>query len=155
MVGRRRAERSAAASLVKDCEAFLSGRLAERLLRTGGFVPNWVWMNLLAHGTQSELVRIRDGRPLTRWPWISHLERWHAARSFLAAEVLAIALLHGPLDTVQRQVLWPLEERLADSRSDVFGPTDWVTAVLAGLEEYRQAARRSSSWPEQLPGSSG
>ena len=45
-----------------ECEAFLSGSLAEFWDDRGVVVPVWAWMNLLAHGTET-LITETVARP--------------------------------------------------------------------------------------------
>ncbi len=148
--GRRWGERGQAASLVEECEAFLAGRLAERAFRTTGFVPDWTWMNLLAHGTYAELLAERDIPPSARrgellecWQWLDPSERWRRARSYLAAEVLDLVDSEEQLEELRHQTLLPIEEDLARrGPADVDDPRDWVNLTLAALKGHRRSGQR-------------
>lgn len=134
---RRRLQRDGVA-LCRDAEAFLTGRLAERL--AGGAassVPAWAWTNLLAHGTEADLggaaARVQGGR-------VHGERRWRQARSYLAAEVLEEARSYGSLARLQSDVLVPLELDLA-TRGDVVAwwPAQWVGVVERALHQAQRA----------------
>lgn len=129
----------AAGQLVAECEAFATGRLAELYQQRDGYVPVWTWTNLLAHGDVGVLRRayaVEQDRP------IFSEQRWQAARSFLAGEVLALGLSEGPLAEVQRSVLVPIELDLAKDRSaDSWLPARWVSTVVAALDDRRRVRR--------------
>ena len=103
--------------LVGECEAFLAGRLAERIEERAERVPVWAWTNLLAHGSEQDLCSERR-RARQQCSVISH--QWCEGRSFLVAELLDLADEFGPLAEIQRTVLVPLELELA-SCTDVAG----------------------------------
>jgi hypothetical protein len=125
-----------------DCEAFLRGRLAERLEARGVGVPTWAWTNLLAHGRDQDL---RDDRPP---PWTAHRavnDRWHRARSYLATEVLILARAHEPLVVLQERILRPLELDLAVRQGTAaWGPNELVAHVCSILDAHRALERRTS-----------
>lgn len=134
----RRRLRRAGAALTSDAEAFLSGRLAERL--AGGAaasVPAWAWTNLLAHGTRADLRAAASRVPAGP---VHGEERWRQARAYLAAEVLGQAGAYGSLARLQRDVLVPLELELA-TRAEVVAwwPAQWVAAVQRALHQPHQA----------------
>jgi hypothetical protein len=120
-----RERRALGAELIADCEAFLLGLYVERLESQRVAVPVWGWTNLLAHGNDAAL---RAAAAVTTHP--GGADGWHAARARLAAELLR----SGTLAELQRDVLAPLELRLA-SRPDVegWGPRTWVDVVRAAL----------------------
>jgi len=126
----------AGAELVVDSEAFLTGHLAEVLQQRNGYVPEWAWTNLLAHGTEPDL-RIDRGAG-EEWPSEGE-SAWRRARSFLAGEVLTAAEAQGSLTEVQSAALVPLELDLA-ARHDVgrWSPNEWVSHVEAVLGAYRR-----------------
>jgi hypothetical protein len=146
----RRAERKQSSTLIDDCEAFLAGRLAERMFRATGLVPDWAWTNLLAHGTYEDLRKERDkpshiGRAALSESWqrFNYLERWRRARSYLAAEVLEMVGSQRQLDQLQQRSLLPLEEALGVRQGvGLFDPRDWVNLVLATLEDHRRSEER-------------
>lgn len=130
----RREQRSLAAELVADCRAFLLGQYADRLESLAIAVPVWAWTNLLAHASESELrvEALSSGDPGRG------NNGWHAARAYLAAEVLEVAAQSGTLDALQEESLVPLEMDLA-ARADVRGwdSRRWVGAVRAALANRR------------------
>ena len=136
-----RGQRQCNVELIGDCGAFLAGRLAERIEGRAARIPPWAWTNLLAHGSEQDLRQApAPGRPHQD----STAAKWCAARSYLAMEVLNLAGEFGPLEEVQRQVLVPLEQRLA-SRPEVagWGPGQWAESVEEALEKHRRACRRA------------
>jgi hypothetical protein len=128
------------ARLVDECEAFLSGHLAERL-STDGPLPAWVWINLLAHASEEELRAECKRTPRGLW---------EAHRARLAGEVLDLAATSGSLGDLQRQALIPLELDLASGPDP--SPSDarhWAAAVSEALDRFRRAQRRSERAAEQ------
>lgn len=129
--------------LVADCEAFLGGRLAERLEDLGTRVPNWAWTNLLAHGSTAALRREVEGTQRLSQP---QSRDWRRARGFLAAEVLANTGSMPSLGLLQANVLQPLEIRLAESPATRWwGPAQWAVHVSALLTAHRARRRRCDS----------
>ena len=121
-----------------DSEAFLLGRYAERLESRAMAVPSWAWTNALAHGSLADLRRVAEGGGASR----ASERRWREARAYLASELLETAGRRGSLAEVQREVLAPLELRLA-ARHDVrsWTPGRWVVAVRSSLDAYRHSQR--------------
>jgi hypothetical protein len=126
------------ARLVEECEAFLGGRYAERLCRSGAHVPAWAWTNLLAHATESELEeQIRLSEYQMALP-----SDWRRARCYLAGEVLRVARSNGPLARLQADRLVPLEQQLSTlPTARCLTPGEWVTRVLVQLGLYEHAER--------------
>lgn len=115
-------------SLVAESEAFLNGTLAEHLVDHVQVVPAWAWMNLLAHGTETYV----------RAAAITFVARgWPGARRFLAGELVDLLESgHGPLETLQRTALVPLELELASLPAAArWSPAQLVEVVLAVLPE--------------------
>lgn len=128
-------------SLASEAEAFLRGELAERLEERGAPTPVWAWTNVLAHGTEDALRRATA----QQWPGAVANATWHRVRAFLATEVLAVARRRGPLATLQRTVLVPLELDLA-ARPGVrrWGPRQLAGAVEVALAGYGRDRRRAT-----------
>lgn len=126
----RRHERELSHEVVEDCAAFLLGRYVEELESRSMAVPVWAWTNVLAHGMPDDLRRTADdsrvGPGSTR--------EWRAARAYVAAELLEATARDQSLAETQRQLLIPLELRLA-ARSDVerWTPQRWVATVRASM----------------------
>lgn len=129
------AERRLEEAFVVECERFLEGRFAEHLATSGGPVPAWAWLNLLAHGSEERLrimscIRID---PTTGPSWGRALAR-------LADEVLAEADRERSLLTVQLSVLVPLELYLvARPEMAALGPDELVARVRAALHHHPSA----------------
>lgn len=112
--------------LVEETEAFLEGRLVERLVEIGAPVPNWAWTNLLAHGDEA-LLREPPilGSPGGRL-WV-----WSQGRAFMAREVLDGARAHPSLQLFQQLVVIPLELDLASADSlGELRTTSWISVVM-------------------------
>ena len=128
--------------LVGECEAFLAGRLAERIEERAERVPVWAWTNLLAYGSEQDLCserrRARQQCSVSGHPWCE-------GRSHFVAELLDLAHEYGPLAEIQRTVLVPLELEFASCTEVAeWEPFQWVASVDVGLGKCRQAYRRRS-----------
>ena len=126
----RRHERGLSREMVGECEAFLLGRYVEHLESRSLAVPVWAWTNVLAHGTSDDLRRTADD---SRVGPVDTRE-WRAARAYVAAELLEATARGQSLAETQRQLIVPLELRLA-ARSDVgrWTPQRWVTTVRSSI----------------------
>jgi hypothetical protein len=83
-------------------DAFVQGHYVEHCLSLGEAVPEWAWLNLLAHGTAHEL---RHHSQVGRTG-----DCWHQARAFMADEIIDhVNRRKIPLETFQDDVLVPLE----------------------------------------------
>lgn len=117
--------------LVRECEAFLTGRYVEHVLDRGDHVPTWAWTNLLAH---AEADQLRCPAKSFSVNWVELLEPWLQARAYLAGEILDAANREGSLSRVQRRMLVPLELRLAaDPATRMLTSSHWVAMVLKAL----------------------
>lgn len=125
--------------LLTECEAFLTGRLAELVLDRDGYAPVWMWTNLLAHGSEAD---IRGEHAADRRMSGAVEDGWLAARSYLAGQVLELSSRFGSLAEVQRTGLVPLELDLA-ARTTVewWSEGQWVAAVNGALSAQRRAHR--------------
>lgn len=139
LVGRRAsAVRASVSELLSECEAFVVGHYAEELRRKARLVPAWAWTNLLAHGSPDALREAGEASV-----GIGPDHQWLAARSYLAAEILARCARVDDLVRLQVSVLRPLELELAaraptrrvDSRR-------WAIEVLGALDEVSHERRR-------------
>lgn len=112
--------------LASECEAYVSGTLAEYWEERGTAVPVWTWTNLLAHGSES---LIRDS--LHRPPKPRRTGRsWRIARAYLSYQVLDLATADSTLEELQSTVLRPLElELAARPEVDRWTPRRWVDTV--------------------------
>ncbi len=118
--------------LPQECELFLSGRYVECVRSTGRTIPAWVRVNPLAHGSATDLIGLSSvaGDRLLGWDWASVIGQ-------LAAEILA-AVGDDParLQELQRDVLIPLELRLADDAVVVMHPAQLAQVVSRELESH-------------------
>lgn len=122
--------------LVRDCEAFLSGCLVDQLIDRHEPVPDWVWLNVLAHGGEEEIAALAGETAAPNPAW----ERsWRQALELLAHEIITAECATGSsLLDLQRRVLIPLELELAEQGGQPpFGPGQLVGRVLCALNEYR------------------
>lgn len=102
---------SEAQALAEETEAFLAGRSADWLSRRGRPVPAWAYINVLAHGTRTDITS-QAGTPGSG----AGPDDLVAA---LACQVLSIIDRTGiSLLTLQHCALLPLESRLRE----LFGP---------------------------------
>jgi hypothetical protein len=123
-------QETAYGTIAIECEAFLTGSLAEYWDDKGMEIPVWAYMNLLAHGTARQVGECLVG-PNPR----GRADRsWRIARAYLAFEVLDLTDLEFTLAELQSSVLIPLELQMAAS-PDVAGwtPRQWVHMVEAAL----------------------
>lgn len=135
----RRLDTYAWAELVKDTEAFLNGRLVERIEARADSVPARAWTNLLAHGTAKDLRTESGSPPLGR---VAKYRQWRQARSYLAAEVLDCTGAGGSLSEIQTSVLVPLELQFSSTAEVThWSPGRWAVAVDAALTRRRLASR--------------
>ena len=106
-----------------ECEALLSGRLAEHR-RSSGHAPVWTWLNAVAHGDDHDLRRLAA-------------EVGDDVETVTTAAVARAVLADGrPVDALQRDVLVPLELRIA---GEVITPRRLVElvgqAVFSSVDE--------------------
>jgi hypothetical protein len=115
-----------ASVVARECEAFLTGTLAEYWEERGTVVPVWAWTNLLAHGSE-ELI----GESATHSLRPRRAGRsWHIARSFLAHQVLDAVESGVTLEDLQSQVLIHLELEMAlHPEVSQWGPQKWGDTV--------------------------
>lgn len=112
--------------LAQECEAYLSGTLAEFWEQRGTAVPVWAWTNLLAHGSESLIHDSLYGTSKRRRTGRS----WRTARSYLAYHVLDLTWEDIALEELQSTILLPLElELAAHPEVERWTPRRWVDAV--------------------------
>ena len=94
--------------LGKECETYLCGRYAEYMDARHRVVPNWAWINVLAHGDLERLRELAagDGLDPTRR---TRTTVWWQAVAFVADVVVAQGDDGSSLDELQRSVLVPIE----------------------------------------------
>ncbi len=122
--------------LVADIETFLSGRYLAELRERGEPVPDWAWLNPLAHGDVGELEQLRHAevlaiRPRRSWPE----QAWRTAQRLLARDLLQIVGDDADaLRCVQHTVLVPFELELMERRSiDGLSALELVQSIRAVL----------------------
>ena len=134
----RRPEESA---LIAECEAFFSGRYAQYVDSKNLRVPDWAWLNVLAHGSQDDIGALAIGEPA--WRVSSHTSVWQKALSFLAQELTSQATRQGcALAELQRSTLVPLELEFARQRGPSMGPTAFVGHVRSAIAQHPSSRRR-------------
>jgi hypothetical protein len=125
-MAKRGYERESSSVVVMECQAFLTGTLAEYWDERGTVVPVWAWTNLLAHGSEQQIGEsvIHPLRPRRTG------RSWRIAQSFLAYQVLDALERGVALEDLQSNVLIPLELEMA-SHPEVtqWGPRQWVDTV--------------------------
>ena len=118
------------------CESFLHGAYADHLRSIGRPIPAWTWLNVLAHGTETQVRAITHTPPLATGD-CQAAEKLRQALVFLAGEVLDHAERIGGLGVLQRSVLIPLELQLVDSHKSLWLTTgQLVGEVYIALDEH-------------------
>jgi hypothetical protein len=145
-----------AAQLVAETEAFLSGEVLCRFLRSGHVAPGWAWLNAFAHGdlgcirqvrrlcteesatladAQEEAWTVSD--PLENsWREVAvKQEAWRSAERVLADELLKLVDDDNEmLRRIQACALLPLELQLLDFKGrDALSPFELVQSTRAAL----------------------
>jgi len=119
--------------LIRECEDFLSGNLARDLISAGGTVPDWAWLNLLAHASEAEL-RIFAQEEYSEG-LLSIYDAWRYAEYGTACAVLAASEACGcSVEEIQRCVLIPLELELATVNE--ISPDKFEAMVFDALNHY-------------------
>ena len=127
--GRRAEERA----LVVECEAFFSGHHAQYLEDKNLRVPDWAWLNVLAHGSQDDIATLATGHsPHSS----SGSSIWHQAVAFLAQELMSRTSQEGSLAQLQRSMLVPSELNLVGQRAPPVPPATFVSTVLGVLDPH-------------------
>ena len=120
--------------LVRECEAFLEGTLAEHLDERGIVVPVWAWTNLLAHGGSEQITDcVCSPNELHRSD-----RDWSVARALIAFEIFDLMEAGYPLEELQEDVLIPLELEMA-ARPEVsrWTPRQWLDTVDAAIQSQQ------------------
>jgi hypothetical protein len=126
-------------TLAAEAEAFLHGRLADRLVETGQPVPAWAMLNRLAHGTVEQLAgTMLDGGPQG---WRAHPSlggpQWFAAERALAARLIGDRTTAQSLHRIQTEVLVPLELSLITrSRIETITAGQVIAEAGRALDEH-------------------
>jgi hypothetical protein len=136
-----RGSRTRGRDLIRECEVYLSGHYAEYLETRNENVPNWAWLNVLAHGGPEQLRSLvhenslygRGGMRTSVW--------WQAV-AFLAGEILSQQDDDGGLDELRRSVLVPLELNGLAEGCPPQRPGDLVRTVLDALDQHPSSWRR-------------
>jgi hypothetical protein len=125
-----------ASVVAMECEAFLSGTLADYWDERGTVVPVWAWTNLLAHGSE-ELIGESATRPLRPR---RACRTWRIARSVLAYQLLDAVESGVSLEDLQSQVLIPLElEMTLHPEVGHWSPQKWVDTVEYAIRTQHAA----------------
>ena len=98
--------------LARECEDFLSGSLAKDLILARGNVPDWAWLSVLAHASESELRNWAEDD--YSQGLLSTYDTWRFAESSTACAVLSASETWCcSVEEIQRRLLVPLELQLA------------------------------------------
>ena len=119
--------------LVRECEIYLAGEYAEFLDSKDQRVPNWAWLNVLAHSRRDQLRRFSSHSAPSFL--ITPSGSWWQALGFLSSEILTRAPNDRELDVLSRSVLIPLELSYLAQGSAPRRPGDLVRVVLQALDE--------------------
>lgn len=114
--------------LVTETEDFLAGRLLELRYAAGQSIPDWAWINRLAHGTIDDLTEVAG-----EWRHGGLYHSWRRARAYLAGELLDAAPTQASLIELQRELLVPLELQLMHGCAMPLRPRHLVARVLTAL----------------------
>ncbi len=127
--------------LIRETECFLGGRYAYDLWARGLPVPDWAWVNVLAHAPHGLLAALAATEQ-SECDQAGELGQWQEAMAFLARQFLATATrTSASLESLQRAVALHLElEHYGHEGGPPIRPDTLVRAVLAGLEPFRNAA---------------
>jgi hypothetical protein len=136
---RRRAPESPAGSpdVLDEVAQFLGGQLLATFSESRESAPDWVWVSVLAHGSEEFLATCaaEGGAPVGS----GNRCVWDRTLSFLAQVLLDHAARTGePLSLLQHDIVLPIELRLG---ARPLAPPTLVRQVLSGL----QARQRSDS----------
>jgi len=128
---RQRDLNAPASDVVEEATRLLTGRARETIPPAHG-APAWVAVNLLAHGTESQLRGAAAPR--------DHMTAagWTAALAYLSSALLAFAATEGDLTSVQREVLVPLELALLAGTATAPSTLGQLAAlVMDALDTHR------------------
>lgn len=124
--------------LVAEIEAFLSGELVAELSQRGDPVPDWAWLNTLAHGDLCHVARLRRPTLLRvdrTGDWTA--DAWRTAQGLLAKDLLELSRSDSEaLTRLQRTVLVPLELELIQAEEQL--------SALELVQSTRAALRSST-----------
>jgi hypothetical protein len=125
-----------------EVEAFVEGRLADRIRAQGNSVPAWVALNRLAHADHKTLVQLVEGKGQKQLTPIRPVHPWVEQERFIAAHLLATSgATPEALDRIQQQALVPLELSLIErSRTERLSPEKVLDAGREALDSYRTGA---------------
>lgn len=133
------------AAIADEAAAFLTGTSALCMKRRGASTPPWAWLNVLAHGSTSQILDVADG-------WSFDLPRgyrsraWRQALRLIATEMMTCS--NGQRDSIsgiQTEVLQPLEARLMNNPSTAgMGPAQLVAATLVAMTHPSRSERHNT-----------
>jgi hypothetical protein len=131
----RRPPSAEESELVREAEAFLLGTYVAQLVSEGWLVPDWAWLNGVAHGDIDRLRALAGGAGIMAHTY-GTTRVWQQVEAYLAQEVLTRC---GPdqLPGVQSSMLVPLELELANAAAtEGMLPMDLVHRVMSALEGH-------------------
>lgn len=135
---RKQPKKRTTPTIADECEAFLSGHIADLYEESELTVPCWAELNRLAHGSLQDLEQLAtDSAPMsTRLADAS----WRYTLRRLSAQMITDIDDPAALRRVQAAVLWPLEEQLlAAPDGPVQTPSELFRIVVSVLREHSQS----------------
>jgi len=121
-----------AKELATQAQDLLAGKSLSWYRRRGVTAPTWALVNLLAHSSYDELVRMAKGST-SATPG-----SWDEALCGLASELLRMQMAGGQIPDLQRQALVPLElDLLGGTRTPPTSPTALISMVHEALGHPR------------------
>lgn len=122
-----------APELADEVEAFVHGRLLDLWGEQPGIETGWLYLNRLAHGDPDEIRELGDMGTVT--PERLADAGWPYALTRLADDLTRRCATEHELRDIQRCVLWPLEEELIASTSQLVAtPGGLIRLVLSALD---------------------
>ena len=134
-----------------ESELFLGGRYADHLISRGLPIPDWAWLNVLAHSPAHVIAAVANREPGIPARWchrncdqarVDEVTAGQTAVRYLARELLRRARDGGRrIEDIQREVLVDLELQLAH-KAEVAGclptgtltPAQLIMKVLSTLD---------------------
>jgi hypothetical protein len=122
--------------VLDECAQFLGGQILESYSEDRDAAPDWVWVNVLAHGSEELLATCAaaGGTPSRS----SGRCVWDRTLSFLSQVLLDHAGRSGePVSLLQHDIVVPIELQLG---AHPLAPPTLVRLVLSGLQQREGSA---------------
>lgn len=115
-------------TLIRECEAFLTGRYLSIRTKSRKAPRGWAYLNTLAHGTMDDVMQVAsvDAGSAAQWGWVE-------CRAVIGSALLALCRDDvAVLRELQLNALVPLEIRLSRVRD--LSPLALVELAIAALD---------------------